>query len=98
MDNFDVNSFKIVHPHDVLLEVAYPSEIKSESGIIVTVHPSLIDDRQTQGKVLQIGSEVKDIEIGDTVVFGKQHGIDLHKNDKVKYMLIRDESLMGILR
>lgn len=97
-DNLDINSFKVVHPHDVLLEVACTSEIKSESGIVLTLQPSVIDDRETKGKVIQMGSEVKDIKIGDIVVFGKQHGIDLLKKEEVKYMLIRDESLLGILR
>lgn len=109
MTKFDINTFKIAHDSDLLLKVKHKKMIKSESGIIVDLHPMVVEDRETKGEVLQIKdktSEEYGINIGDIVFFSKHAGIDLYLEDSVeengeeysyKYMLLNIKDVIGKL-
>lgn len=104
--NFNIENFKIAHDNDLLLKVKHKKMIKSDSGIIVDLHPMVVEDRDIMGEVLQIKentSKEHNIQIGDIVFFSKHSGIDLYLEDSkdeeysYKYMLINIDKVIGKL-
>lgn len=107
MTKFNINTFKIAHDSDLLLKVKHKKMIKSESGIIVDLHPMVVEDRETKGEVLQIKEKTSEeycINVGDIVFFPKHAGIDLYLEDSIeengeeysyKYMLINVKDVIG---
>lgn len=49
-------------------------DTKTASGIII---PDNAKEKPLEGKILAIGSEVKDVKVGDRVVFGKYSGTEI---------------------
>lgn len=91
-----IENFKIIHELDVLVECEFKDENKSESGLFLG-KTSKISERPKQGKVLQIGSDVKNIKIGDTVVFTATVGIDLELKDNKWYILLNTDKILGVI-
>lgn len=69
-----------------------------DSGLIV---PSSVDQEQrSTGKVLMFGDEVKDIKMGDRVIYGAYVGEKIslkEKEKKVDYILVLDEDVLAFL-
>lgn len=109
MSKFNINTFTIAHDNDLLLKVKHKKMIKSESGIIVDLHPMVVEDRETIGEVLQIKEKTSkeySINVGDNVFFSKHAGIDLYLEDNIeengeecsyKYMLLNVKDVIGKL-
>jgi chaperonin GroES len=64
------------------------------SGIII---PDNATEKPSQGKVIAISSEVENVNVNDTVVFGKYAGNEL-KLDGVTYLVIEVDDLLGIIK
>jgi chaperonin GroES len=64
------------------------------SGIII---PDNATEKPSQGKVVAISSEVENVNVNDTVVFGKYAGNEL-KLDGVTYLVIEVDDLLGIIK
>jgi chaperonin GroES len=64
------------------------------SGIII---PDNATEKPSQGKVVAISSEVENVNVNDTVVFGKYAGNEL-KLDGVNYLVIEVDDLLGIIK
>ncbi len=64
------------------------------SGIII---PDNAKEKPSQGKIVAIGSDVEEIEVGDTVVFGKYVGNEL-TIDGTEYLIIEADELFGIIK
>lgn len=92
----NIENFKIVHASDLLVECEFKDENKSESGLFLG-KTSKISQRPKQGKVLQVGSDVKNINIGDTVVFTETVGVDLELKDNKWYILLNYDKILGVL-
>ena len=53
--------------------------------------------RKTEkGKVEAIGSEVKEIKVGDTILFDKYSGSKTNING-TEYLIIKEEDILGVL-
>ncbi len=76
----------------VLVERAEDAQT-TESGIII---PDSAKEKPAQGKVVAVGSEVKDISTGDMVVFGKYGGNDI-KLDGADYVILECDDIFGII-
>ena len=63
------------------------------SGIII---PDNAKEKPSQGKVLAIGSDVEEVNVGDTVVFGKYAGTDLVLDDK-EYLVMELSDILGVI-
>ena len=63
------------------------------SGIII---PDSAKDKPSQGKVVAIGSEVEEINVGDTIVFGKYAGNEITLDSK-EYLIMEQSDALGIL-
>jgi len=64
------------------------------SGIII---PDNAKEKPSHGKVVAISEEVEDINVGDTVVFGKYSGNEL-SIDGTEYLIMEADELFGIMK
>lgn len=82
-----------IQPYGDLVLVEFDNDVnKTASGIITKVQKSTLD-RPTRGKVIAVGPEVKDIKIGDVVVFESIRGQDIDEN----HMMLGYKTILGIL-
>jgi chaperonin GroES len=63
------------------------------SGIII---PDNAKEKPAQGNVMAIGSDVEDVEVGNTVVFGKYAGTELTLDGK-KYLVMELSDVLGVI-
>jgi|UniRef100_A0A7C4AJ46 chaperonin GroES len=66
---------------------------KTPGGIYV---PDVAKEKPQKGVVVEIGSEVKEVKVGDTVLFDKYAGSKIKVND-VEYLIIKEEEILGII-
>lgn len=64
---------------------------RSASGIILTTKE---EKEKNQGKVTSIGKEVKDVKVGDVVIF-ETYKTTTFKYDNEDYMLIKEEDVLA---
>ncbi|HEO98724.1 MAG: co-chaperone GroES [Campylobacterales bacterium] len=65
----------------------------TSSGIII---PDNAKDKPSQGKVIAVGSEVEEVKVGDTIVFGKYAGSEI-TIDHTEYLIMEQSDALGIL-
>ncbi|MGE5238228.1 MAG: co-chaperone GroES [Chloroflexota bacterium] len=66
---------------------------KTSGGIYV---PDVAKEKPQKGQVEAVGSEVKEVKAGNTVLFDKYSGSKIKIND-VEYLIIKEEDILGIL-
>ncbi|MEA2110950.1 MAG: co-chaperone GroES [Campylobacterota bacterium] len=64
------------------------------SGIII---PDNAKEKPSQGKVVAVSSEVENVTVNDTVVFGKYAGNEFSIGGE-KYLIIETDDLFGIIK
>jgi chaperonin GroES len=64
------------------------------SGIII---PDNAKEKPSQGKIVAVGSDVEEISVGDTVVFGKYSGNDITL-DGTEYLIMDADDIFGIIK
>jgi len=64
------------------------------SGIYI---PDSAKEKPSQGKVLAVSTEVENVAVNDTVVFGKYSGSELTL-DGTDYLVIETDDLLGIVK
>jgi len=69
------------------------AEEKTKGGLII---PDNAKEKPIQGEVLAIGPEVKDIEPGNVVLFGKYAGSEI-RNSEDEVLLIKAEDILGVI-
>ena len=63
------------------------------SGIII---PDNAKEKPLEGIVKAIGSEVKEVQVGNKVVFGKYSGTEV-KLDGKEYLILKLEDILGVV-
>lgn len=76
----------------VLVERAKVEE-KTDSGIII---PDSAQEKQNKGKVVAVGNDVKDVKVGDTVLYGKFNGTEINEGDEA-FLILQEEDLLAIV-
>jgi len=66
---------------------------KTAGGIYV---PDVAKEKPQKGTVDAVGSEVKEVKAGNTVLFDKYSGSKIKVND-TEYLIIKEEDLLGII-
>ena len=66
---------------------------KTAGGLYV---PDVAKEKPQKGTVEAVGSEVKEVKAGNTVLFDKYSGSKL-KIDDIEYLIVEEEDLLGIL-
>lgn len=66
---------------------------KTAGGIYV---PDVAKEKPQRGTVEAVGSEVKEVKAGNTVLFDKYSGSKVKIND-TEYLIIKEEDILGII-
>jgi chaperonin GroES len=66
---------------------------KTAGGIYV---PDVAKEKPQKGTVEAVGSEVKEVKAGNTVLFDKYSGSKI-KLDGSEYLIVKEEDLLGII-
>jgi co-chaperonin GroES (HSP10) len=80
----------------VLIERDTPEKI-TESGFII---PEEAQKKEVFGTVIGTGPDVKDVEVGQRVLFGQHDGFDVESrycDGKENCILVRDEQIRGVI-
>lgn len=74
--------------------VSYTEEMeKTPGGIYV---PDTAKEKPQRGKVEAVGSEVKEVKVGDEVLFDRYAGSKVRLNG-TEYLILKEEEILGIL-
>mgnify|MGYP000241769415 CR=1 FL=1 len=74
--------------------VSYTEEVEKTAGGLYV--PETAREKPQQGKVEAVGPEVKEVKVGDTVLFDKYSGSKVKVNDK-EHLIIKEEDILGIV-
>ncbi|MCL5238070.1 MAG: co-chaperone GroES [Nitrospirae bacterium] len=66
---------------------------KTAGGLYV---PDVAKEKPQKGTVEAVGSEVKEVKPGNTVLFDKYSGSKI-KLDSEEYLIVKEEDLLGII-
>lgn len=70
------------------------AETKTASGIIL---PSSSQEKPKVAKVLAVGKEVKEVKVGDRIIYGG-YSITEIKQDGKDYLLIKEENIFATVK
>ncbi len=74
--------------------ISYTEEVeKTPGGIYV---PDTAKEKPQRGKVEAIGSEVKEVKVGDEVMFDRYAGSKVKVNGS-EYLIVKEEDILGIV-
>jgi len=74
--------------------VSYSGELdKTAGGIYV---PDTAKEKPQKGKIEAVGSEVKHVKVGDSVLFDKYSGTKVTLEGS-EYLIIKEEDILGIV-
>ncbi|MDA8085772.1 MAG: co-chaperone GroES [Nitrospiraceae bacterium] len=68
-------------------------EERTKGGLYV---PDTAKEKPQKGKVEAVGSEVKEVKVGDSVLFDKYSGSKVKMNDQ-ECLIIKEEDILGII-
>ena len=74
--------------------VSYSGEIEKTSGGLYI--PDAAKEKPQRGKVEAIGSEVKSVKTGETVLFDKYSGSKI-TFENTEYLILKEEDILGII-
>ncbi len=74
--------------------VSYSEELEKTAGGIYI--PDAAKEKPQKGRVEAVGSEVKNVKPGDSILFDKYSGSKIAM-DNVEYLILKEEDILGIL-
>lgn len=74
--------------------VSYTEEAEKTAGGIYL--PDTAKEKPQKGKVEAVGSEVKEVKVGDVVLFDKYSGSKINI-EGTEYLILKEEDILGIL-
>lgn len=77
----------------VVVRYSEEQEEKTAGGLYV---PDVAKEKPQKGTVEAVGSEVKEVKAGNSVLFDKYSGSKI-KIDNVEYLIVKEEDLLGII-
>lgn len=75
--------------------VKYSDEAEKTAGGIYI--PESAKEKPQKGIIEAVGSEVKEIKVGDTILFDKYSGSKVNI-DNNEYLIIKEEDILGIIQ
>lgn len=73
--------------------VSYTEELEKTAGGIYI--PDAAKEKPQKGKVEAIGTDVKQVKVGDIVLFDKYSGSKITL-DNTEYLIVKEEDILGI--
>ncbi len=74
--------------------VSYTNELEKTAGGLYI--PDTAKEKPQTGKVEAVGEEVKQIKVGDKILFDKYSGSKINI-DNIEYLIVKEEDVLGIL-
>lgn len=74
--------------------VSYSEEIEKTAGGLYI--PDAAKEKPQKGRVEAVGSEVKNVKPGDSILFDKYSGSKITM-DNIEYLILKEEDILGIL-
>jgi chaperonin GroES len=74
--------------------VSYSEEGEKTAGGIYI--PDSAKEKPQKGKIEAVGSEVKEVKVGNTVLFDKYSGSKVNM-DGTDYLIVKEEDILGIV-
>ena len=75
--------------------VSYSEEAdRTKGGLYV---PDTAKEKPQQGKVEAVGSEVKEVKVGNIILFDRYSGSKVNI-DNVEHLIIKEEDILGIVK
>ncbi|MEO5356645.1 MAG: co-chaperone GroES [Nitrospirae bacterium YQR-1] len=74
--------------------VSYKDELEKTAGGLYV--PDTAREKPQRGKVEAVGSEAKEVKVGDEVLFDKYSGSKVQIDGK-DYLIIKEEDILGII-
>ena len=74
--------------------VSYTQELEKTAGGLYI--PETAKEKPQTGKVEAVGDEVKQIKIGDTILFDRYSGSKINF-DNIEYLIVKEEDILGIV-
>ena len=75
--------------------VKYSEEAEKTAGGLYI--PESAKEKPQKGVIEAVGSEVKEIKVGDTILFDKYSGSKINI-DNNEYLIIKEEDILGIVQ
>ncbi len=66
---------------------------KTSSGLYI---PDAAKEKPQKGKVEAIGNDVKDVKVGETVLFDKYSGSKINLENE-EYLILKEEDILGVV-
>ncbi len=73
--------------------IRYSDEIEKTAGGLYV--PDTAKEKPQKGKVEAVGSEVKHIKVGDTILFDKYSGSKI-TIDSIEFLIVKEEDILGV--
>ena len=92
----------IIPRHSWVLVKPVEREKQTESGLVIP--DSVEKERKAMGEVVKMGPEVKELEIGDKVIYGVFAGEPIQlenkdeQKDRIDFMLLHDSDILAIIK
>ncbi|MFY9269982.1 MAG: co-chaperone GroES [Candidatus Manganitrophaceae bacterium] len=74
--------------------VSYSGELEKTSGGLYI--PDAAKEKPQRGKIEAVGSEVKGVKVGDTILFDKYSGSKITLENQ-EYLILKEEDILGII-
>jgi chaperonin GroES len=74
--------------------VKYMEEVERTAGGIFI--PDAAKEKPQRGKVEAVGKEVKEVKVGDIILFDKYSGSKINI-DNEDYLIVKEEEVLGII-
>jgi chaperonin GroES len=76
----------------IVIELVKPAQ-KTASGLFI---PATAQKRQEEAKVIAVGSEAKDIKVGDTILCGPYEAVPIKLGD-VDALVMREKEVFAVI-
>jgi len=74
--------------------VSYTEELEKTAGGLFI--PDSAKEKPQSGKVEAVGEEVKQLKVGDKILFDRYSGSKI-SIDNVEYLIVKEEDVLGVL-
>ncbi len=78
---------------DRIVAVREEAETKTASGLYI---PDAAKEKSVMAKVVAVGKDVKEVKVGDRVVY-KEYSVTELKTDGKEYLIIKEEDVLATL-
>lgn len=94
MINEEERPMKLQPLADKIVAKAAPAEQKTSSGIYI---PDTAKEKPVVGEVLAVGKEVKEVKVGDQIVY-KEYGPDKVKIGGDELLILKEEDVLAVVK